>query len=221
MDYWTKKLRELIPDREYERILDSPFCEVDCDYLGFTEVYGNLAEIIPKDKIILDLGCYAGLQGYFFKDHKGYIGIDECPMESRHPKPEHHEGWYIANHMPVPDDCRDYYSIQNIFIPRVNCPNSTYITARIQDYIKGLSEEKLEWINENCFVIMSFVPDKEAFDMAKETFNNFAWYYGNDLYGKDKIRYNGIEYDFKLDDKEMLINPPVLENIDKEEELDR
>ena len=215
--YWTAKLRELIPDTEYKRILSSPYCELDSDYLGFTEVYGNLAEIIPQDKIILDLGCYSGLQGYFFKDHKGYIGIDECPMESRYPVPEHPYKWYILMEEPIPE----YFSYNNLFIPRADCPNSTYEVSRIQDYIKGLSEGKLKWINENCFVIMSFVPDKEAFDMAKETFNNFAWYYGNDLYGKDKIRYNGIEYDFKLDDKEMLINPPVLENIDKEEELDR
>ena len=68
---------------------------------------------------------------------------------------------------------------------------------------------------------MSFVPDKEAFDMAKAVFDNFTWYYGDNLYGQDKIRYEGKEYDFRLDRNEMLINPPVLEYTDKEAELER
>lgn len=218
---WTEKLRKLIPEEEMQKVLESPFCEVDNDYLGFTEVYGNLAEIIPKDKVILDLGCYAGLQGYFFRDHKGYIGIDECPMESKYPKPEHQPFWYVSKNMPVPDSCQYYNSLENFFVPRANCPNSTYVVSKIQDYIKGLTEDELKWINGNCFAIMSFVPDKEAFDMAKAVFDNFAWYYGDNLYGQDKIRYEGKEYDFRLDRNEMLINPPVLEYTDKEAELER
>jgi hypothetical protein len=214
MDYWTEKLRKLIPTKEYKRIMDSPFCELEADFLCFSDIYGSLAELIPKDKIILDLGCYAGLQSYFFCSHKGYLGIDATPMESRFPKPEHDYLWYVRNLELIPE----YFN--QLFQPRVNCPNSQYICATIQDYIKGLNMEQLLWHNENCFAIMSYVPDREAFDMANKAFHNFAWYYpGGDYYDGNKIRLNGNIMDFNRNFIKQM-ETPVLEDVTYEIEYD-
>ena len=39
--------------------------------------YTELALKIPKDKIVVDVGCSFGVQQILFKDHKKYIGIQK------------------------------------------------------------------------------------------------------------------------------------------------
>lgn len=51
-------------------------CELEGDFLGFIEEYEVLSKIIPKNFTIVDLGCYAGAQGFYFRNHKKYIGVD-------------------------------------------------------------------------------------------------------------------------------------------------
>ena len=56
-------------------------CDIDGDFLGFTEIYSRLAEIVPKGRIIVDLGCAYAPQAVYFTEHKKYIGVDisDCP----------------------------------------------------------------------------------------------------------------------------------------------
>lgn len=70
------ELREMIPDSQYEEIVTQHGCEYDLDFLGFAHIYKNLSEIIPKEHIVIDFGCYLAVQSYFFKDHEKYIGVD-------------------------------------------------------------------------------------------------------------------------------------------------
>lgn len=51
-------------------------CEIEADRLYMGTCYEAASFIIPEDKIILDIGCYMGAQGFLFENHAGYIGID-------------------------------------------------------------------------------------------------------------------------------------------------
>ena len=56
------------------RILSQDECELDVDFLGFTEVYRSLSKIIPKHFTVIDFGCYLAAQCYCFGNHKKYVG---------------------------------------------------------------------------------------------------------------------------------------------------
>lgn len=67
---------------EMMRLAQWEYCEYEYDFLGFLDVYQNLN--IPKDFIILDLGCYQACQCIYFKDYPTYIGVDiAVPIEYR------------------------------------------------------------------------------------------------------------------------------------------
>lgn len=70
------ELNELIPPDEKRKILSQRDCELEEEFMGFIDEYKPLSETIPKDKIIIDFGCYLAAQSYFFKDHAKYIGVD-------------------------------------------------------------------------------------------------------------------------------------------------
>lgn len=46
------------------------------EYLGFVEIYKHLADIIAPHWRVVDLGCAAAPQAYYFKKHENYIGVD-------------------------------------------------------------------------------------------------------------------------------------------------
>jgi hypothetical protein len=49
--------------------------ELNGGYLCYWDTNEEIARTIPKDKIVIDVGCSFGLQHLLFKDHKMYIGI--------------------------------------------------------------------------------------------------------------------------------------------------
>ena len=71
-----EKLRPLIPEEQYIRVMYQPYCELDPGFLGFIMQYEILAGMIPEDWTILDLGCNAAAQSFYFTGHAGYIGVD-------------------------------------------------------------------------------------------------------------------------------------------------
>ena len=73
----NERLRRMIPMEIIDSLLDQDLCELDYDFLCFSDVYGAVADVIPKDFIIVDFGCYMGAQAYFFQEHRGYVGIDD------------------------------------------------------------------------------------------------------------------------------------------------
>lgn len=50
--------------------------DIEPGFLGFMGTYKRLAELIPLDWDVYDLGCAYGFQSWFFKHHKRYIGVD-------------------------------------------------------------------------------------------------------------------------------------------------
>lgn len=87
------EIKALLPDDQKKKVLYQDYCEYDRDFLGFLDVYRPLADLIPKDKIVIDFGCYLAAQAYYFKDHKKYIGVDVLDMyRFTPPNAEHYIG---------------------------------------------------------------------------------------------------------------------------------
>lgn len=97
---------QYIPKEEVRRILRQPMCELDADFMGFTDIYKALASIIPKHFTVVDLGCYCAAQSYYFTRHAKYIGVDVNTLERFTP--------YNATHyvMRIQDFCKN--KIQNL-----------------------------------------------------------------------------------------------------------
>jgi hypothetical protein len=83
----------LIPDEQYDRVFGQDMCDIDYEFLGFTEIYESLAEIIPKHWTVVDLGCAYSPQSWLFSDHKLYVGVDYGVKERfSAPNTRHFEG---------------------------------------------------------------------------------------------------------------------------------
>ena len=99
------ELKALIPKQEYHDILSQDGCELEFDFLGFIDVYKSLSELIPKNHIIIDFGCYLAAQSYFFSEHERYIGVDVVNMQRFSPANATHYVSsiqdFIANEVPV------------------------------------------------------------------------------------------------------------------------
>lgn len=74
-----------IPFAEFSRLVSQHECELDFEFLGFTDAYHALSLVVPKDCTIVDLGCYMAFQAHYFKDHARYIGVDVCKLQRYSP----------------------------------------------------------------------------------------------------------------------------------------
>lgn len=72
-DLYKKIPRELL-----NKLFESSKCsaELDFTFLGFEEPYQKVLELVPKDMVIIDLGCSYACQSWYFKEHERYIGVD-------------------------------------------------------------------------------------------------------------------------------------------------
>lgn len=69
----------MIPREEMIRVFsesDSASVEIDSSFLCFGDEYRHLSEILPKDTVIIDLGCAYNPQAYYFKDFDRTISVD-------------------------------------------------------------------------------------------------------------------------------------------------
>ena len=73
---FNDKVFEKIKNTNQIEKLNSFYCELEPTglYMGYS--YEAASFIIPKNFVIVDLGCYMGAQGFLFEDFKKYIGID-------------------------------------------------------------------------------------------------------------------------------------------------
>lgn len=81
--YATTDLIKAIGKNEMTKIYKYAEAELDYTFIGFLYSYADLANL-PKDFTIIDLGCFVACQGYYFRNHKNYIGVEPyMPIESR------------------------------------------------------------------------------------------------------------------------------------------
>ena len=73
------ELFQIIPIEKLDEVFrTSKTVSAECDYtfLGFEEVYKAVTLFVPKNKVIIDLGCAYAFQSWYFRDYKKYIGVD-------------------------------------------------------------------------------------------------------------------------------------------------
>lgn len=145
--YYEKCLEEIkneIPVDEYKYVISQVNCEFDSSFLGFINVYKCLSKIIPKKCIVIDFGCNFAAQSYFFKDFKGYIGVDTIKETRFRPK-----------------NCTHYI-----------CSIQKFIESEMDALFEG--KENLDF-----FAICSYVPDENATELVRQTFQNVFCFYPN------------------------------------------
>ena len=71
----AKKIEDIDPSF-WKRCSEYKMCDIDGEFMGFTDIYKHLAQIIPKSRIIVDLGCAYAPQAIYFTEHRKYIGVD-------------------------------------------------------------------------------------------------------------------------------------------------
>lgn len=57
-------------------IIEDNSASIEPSFLGHMEQYEALAKIIPVGRTVIDLGCCFGFQGWYFRNHARYIGVD-------------------------------------------------------------------------------------------------------------------------------------------------
>jgi hypothetical protein len=67
-DEFEEYLNEIFQDENVKR---------ENGYVCYLEDNLKIAKMIPKNKIVVDVGCSFGLQHVLYKDHKKYIGIQK------------------------------------------------------------------------------------------------------------------------------------------------
>lgn len=65
-----------LPVEQWNWVMASQYCDIDESFLGFVDVYAQLATIIPPHFTVVDLGCAYAPQAFLFDNHKSYIGVD-------------------------------------------------------------------------------------------------------------------------------------------------
>lgn len=109
-DYDNGKLYRELMATEYASqlpaILDSGSGDIEPSFLGFVETYKLLAQIIPVGRAVIDLGCAYACQGYYFRHHRVYVGVDPWLETGPHFKVAN--GRYFAQ--SINDFIRDHAS---------------------------------------------------------------------------------------------------------------
>lgn len=71
-----KVLLEGADRKQITRILEEGDGDIEPSFMGFFDAYYALSMVVPKGRTVYDLGCSHGAQAFFFRDHKGYVGVD-------------------------------------------------------------------------------------------------------------------------------------------------
>lgn len=71
-----RELQKAFTKEQFAQVFNYEYNELSLEFLGFVEQYKALAGIIPKEFTIIDFGCNAAPQMYYFRNHHKYIGIE-------------------------------------------------------------------------------------------------------------------------------------------------
>ena len=152
-DETLKSLRAEIPDEQYVRVMYQPYCEINPDFLGFIRPYEIISEVLPKDWTVIDLGCNAAAQCFFFSKHARYVGVD-----------------LLRNREADPEDIMAGIYDSTL---RFESPNTEHYESDIKDFLTEHEEitEKAKTI-----ALCIHVPDKEATAFAEEKLSDVLIY---------------------------------------------
>lgn len=78
---YLDEVKHLIPPKQWRKVMAQDRCELDCDFMGFLNIYKPLSDLIPKEYTVIDFGCNLAAQAFFFANYKEYIGVDTCELE--------------------------------------------------------------------------------------------------------------------------------------------
>lgn len=164
-----RELISLIPKDELKEKLNYGCSELTSGFLCFEHNYWPVADNVPTDYTIIDIGCCQGAQSYMFQNHKAYIGVQPTHHWDGYTPPlkfetanstyydmtlqellktELPKGYYIVSAVPGSDDAKDelWERVDNIAIiypgeePRVKGIAREKILADIEKY--ALRERK-------------------------------------------------------------------------------
>lgn len=155
------ELYTMIPREKIEKIFmesKTASAELDYTFLGFEEVYKAVTLFVPKNKIILDLGCGYAFQAWYFKDYRKYIGVNvstacECVLNILE------TGNSDFYHMTIQDFIRQYVREEREGFCEIRLP--------------GMEPQSIE----NVFAICSYVPGENVRKLVRETFPYCLVYY--------------------------------------------
>lgn len=126
-----------------ETIIRAYAGDIDNTFVGFLGIYMALSRIIPRDRVVYDVGCAYGFGAFFFQKHRRYVGIcPSVPLTHRFPvgNGDHFLGtladWsalyrpdplHFAIHSYVPGACKEVRSVFDdlfTYYPRgaTSCP---------------------------------------------------------------------------------------------------
>ena len=129
----------LIPESERFK-LNYGCCELEPDFMGFTENYLAVAENVPENYTIVDLGCYMAAQCYLFRNHRQYIGVDmyDCVLQPDYIPPLRFMNKNVIHHvMTIENFLYEYF-------PMYNRPDVYWVISAVphmEPIAKLLSEE--------------------------------------------------------------------------------
>lgn len=78
---YLNEIKDLIPPKQWGEVMSQDRCELDCNFIGFLDIYKPLSLLIPKEYTVIDFGCNLAAQSFFFTEHKKYIGVDVCDLK--------------------------------------------------------------------------------------------------------------------------------------------
>ena len=89
-NYKVGDLLHLIPADVLNEKLRQINCELEPGFLCFEENYVPIANNVPKEFTVVDIGCYMAAQSYLFKEFERYYGVDpfDLPFNDDYIAPE-------------------------------------------------------------------------------------------------------------------------------------
>lgn len=93
------ELFKLIPKEKIEKVFEtSKTVDAECDFafLGFEDVYKAVTLFVPKNRVIIDLGCAYAFQSWYFRDYRKYIGIDNGVNKNDVLETENSEFYFVS-----------------------------------------------------------------------------------------------------------------------------
>jgi hypothetical protein len=122
---------------QLQRVFASEHCDIDPDFLGFVTTYRYLSELIPLHHTVLDIGCAFAPQGFYFRNHARYIGVDGfTPINDR---------FHFGNTEHIMSTSQEFFSHVK------KLPRSTFVIANYMSASEHIVDE-IKLKSHNCFV---------------------------------------------------------------------